>query len=423
MRDWRKDMERVTSYRVRDFDPNNYIVESYTVQLEDERLSYTESKSDGHVWYNSYLRSKEYFREYILKKCMENGYDYGAYTEAEDTEARNFFLATHYFPQGSRADLAESIAELNRISLQYMGEHNSSLDNPADVDIEEQLSKAKSLLGDGIDYIECLNVGQANFSIGYNRAEDSPLACFDIGILSSKQAGINRKYAIDKISTLDEKGIVVISHYDYDHINGRRYISQAAFDRIWILPQKRLSPTPSERRLLNQLKPGNCIFRNDIDYGITPFDPAQHILTIGNIEIYQGNANKVDPNQSTLENARCLICLVKKKKSILFPADCLYAEFPCPFKVDYLVIPHHCCFYDGTIKNIDISQLKRLIIFAGPNNRYKHPDITHLDKLTPTDYKNVRCLMNHNAHYFQSKTKKLPPPQLCLERPSYIINL
>ena len=147
-------MERVTSYRVRDFDPNNYIVESYTVQLEDERLSYTESKSDGHVWYNSYLRSKEYFREYILKKCMENGYDYGAYTEAEDTEARNFFLATHYFPQGSRADLAESIAELNRISLQYMGEHNSSLDNPADVDIEEQLSKAKSLLGDGIDYIE-----------------------------------------------------------------------------------------------------------------------------------------------------------------------------------------------------------------------------------------------------------------------------
>lgn len=410
--------ENVISYRVREFDGQNYIVESYTMQLQDERLSYTELNSDYYIRYNSYLKKKQQFQNYISNKCRVNGY---TYEKKDDIEELNAFLATHYFMQKVSDIYSEDIAYLNRLSSQYMENYNALVRNSTGINIEKQLSKARLFLRNKIAKIECINVGQANFSIGYDK-NNQPSAVFDIGIKSSKHAVKNRNYAKEKLGQIDGNGVVIISHYDFDHINGYRYINSAAADRIWILPQKRLSPSPAERNLLNISNPDNCIFLQDIDYSKTPFNPSDHILTIGNIEIYQGNAKKIDSLQSTNENARCLMCLVKKEKSILFPADCLYEEFPTNFKVDYLVVPHHCCFYDKPIKSIDFSQLKEMIIFAGPNNGYKHPDISHINELYAS-YKNIKCLMNHTGYCFDKKSNICCPSYIKLTTPSYKVTL
>lgn len=424
-----KSERNVVSYRVREFDSERYVVESYTAEFQDELLSYAESepKLDGHIQYHSDLKRKERFREHIHKKCAENVYDYEDGIYREDIEAFNFFLATHYFPRGSRGGRMDGIGELNAAALRYMEAYNASLRNLQDAGVEEALSAARSFLRGGIDYIECMNVGQANFSIGRSGADDRPLACFDIGIRTSKRQGTNPSYPVNQLKALDGNGIVVISHYDYDHISGYQYISGAARKRIWILPERRPSPSSAERRLLNQLVPQNCIFRRNVDYAVTPFDPAKHILSIGNIEIYQGNARKLDSCQSTQENARCLICLVKKGKSILLPADCLYKEFPTSFQADYMAVPHHCCFYDEPIKNIDTVRLEELIVFAGPNDMYKHPNTTHLDRLISSSLRSVKviCLMNHNNYCFQARVKKNAPlhPRACLNKPSYKVYL
>lgn len=424
--------ENVVSYRVREFDDQHYVVETYTMQLIDELSFYTEANPNYYIRYNSSLKGKHQFQKYIYQKCQaigyENNIDYSN-KDKDDIEEFNTFLAAHYFTQGISGDYIREINTLNELARQYIVTYNNSVrnfNNTTNVNIDKQLSRARSFLRNNITHVECMNVGQANFSIGYDSVENNPCAIFDIGIKSSSYAMRNRAYAKNKLQQIDGNGIVVISHYDFDHINGYRYINSESTDRIWILPEKRLSPTPTERNLLSILKPHNCIFLKDVDYSKMPFNPSRHILTIGNIEIYQGNAKKIDPFQSTNENARCLICLVKKEKSILLPADCLYEEFPTCFKADYIAVPHHCCFYDRPIKNINTSLLKELIVFAGPNNKYQHPDNSHIARLNPlfnqcAPYRTI-YLMNNNSYYFDFKTKIINPP-IATNRPSYTVTL
>ena len=364
-----EDRCKVVSYRVRELNNDQYVVEAYTMRLEDEISFYEMRYTAYYIRYDSYVTGKDHFQAYIRRKCDDNWYDFGFIS---DEEPFNFFLATHYFPQRTLDRRDNRLERLNEYAQEFMEAYNESLDNQDEGRMEELLVKAKHYLHKGIDYIDCINVGQANFSIGYSRGDgltpDRACAVFDIGI---KNGNAGRAYPKKQLEKLDGRGIVVISHYDSDHINGQQYITAGEIlDRIWILPERRCSPTPTERNLLVKLKSENCIFLKDIDYAKTPFNPGRHVLEIGNLKIYRGNAQKADAYQSTNKNARCLMCLIKKESSVLLPADCLYEEFPTSFQVDYMVIPHHCCFYDQTIKNVCISQLRRMIVFAGPNKGY-----------------------------------------------------
>lgn len=412
--------QNVISYRVREFDEYNFWVESYSMKVTDEIDSYVHSNPDYHIRYNSYIKNKQQFLNYIRTKSSYFGY---SYEPKQNIDEINAFLATHYFMRGAPNNI-EAINRLNELAWEYIEKHNNAIiglmdPNNHSSSIDGQLHKAYLYLGTGITRIECINVGQANFSVGYDDVNNIPRVIFDIGIKSS--VNNNRAYAKGKLKGLGREGIVIISHYDYDHINGYRYLSKDAADRIWILPAKRLSPTPAERNLLSLLKPANCIFLKDIDYANTPFDPASHILTIGNLSIYQGNAKKIDSCQSTSENARCLMCVVKNKKTILLPADCLYEEFPTSFNVDYLVVPHHSCYYDKPIKNMLLPALKELIIFAGPHSGYEHPDISHLNRLNQGGCQ-VIYLMNHGHYYFNNKNQ-IPTQAITLVSPSHNVTL
>lgn len=415
-----KTKKNVISLRVRDFDNDHFVVESYSMKLVDELAFYKNSRINYYIRYNSYIKCKQNFLEYIIRKYYDFDYVYQYNNNIEDLNA---FLATHYFTHGVPENL-EDINILNTLARDYIERHNLSIYNSLDIkddygDVDSRLAKAQSLLQKEITRVECVNVAQANFTVGYESGENKPVAVFDIGINSSVTK--SRRYAEQKLKQVDGNGIVVISHYDYDHINGYRYLGNDAPDRIWILPQRRLSPTPAERNLLSLLNPRNCIFLKDVDYSQTPFDAALHVLKIGNISIYQGNAKKIDSDQSTNENARSLICLIKKELSFLLPADCLYEEFPTRFNADYMVVPHHGCAYNKPIININSRKLKALIIFAGPHCGYKHPNLTHIQKLT-----SLRCdeiyLMNHQRYYFNGSTQVLAPG-IVVTSPSFEINL
>ena len=412
--------KNVISFRVREFDADHFVVESYSMKLTDELAFYTDAKVNYYMRYNSYVKRKQDFQEYIQKKSCDYDYMYQYYNSIEDL---NTFLSMHYFMHGNPENL-EEINKLNMLAHEYIGRYNSTIYNSIDTyndsnDIYAKVSRAQSFFKKNITHIECVNVAQANFSIGYDEDKERPLGVFDIGIKSSPSG--NRGCAERKLRQIDEKGIVVISHYDYDHINGYRYLSDSALNRIWILPQKRLSPTPTERNLLSLLKPHNCIFLQDIDYSLTGFNGDSHILQIGNISIYRGNAKKIDSDQSTDENARSLICVVEGNRSILLPGDCLYEEFPTDFKVDYLVVPHHSCYYNKPIKHIDLPRLRELIIFAGPHRGYKHPDISHLNRLNQSGCQ-VVYLMNHRNYYFDHKNE-IVSPAIAVTPQSHIITL
>lgn len=421
--------KRVTSYRVRDFDETHYVVETYTMRFCDEWLSYAASPdpsfADGvpdpsyyryYIQYRSTLRTRGAFQRFLLEQCSRHNY-YDRYDNSwdlGDTERLNFFLATHYFVQGisgpyDNETVLNALNALNERADQYMRSYDSTLrERPYRVDTDAQLSRARALLGGGIAQVACMNVGQANCSIGC-RDDGHPCAVFDIGVRSSNLGVPNRNHVKRILSELDEHGIVVISHYDFDHINGYRHMSPQAADRVWVLPERRPSPSPAERSLLTLLRPQNCIFLPNVEYDKTPFDPNRHVLRIGNLDIYQGNGKKVDPFQSTDENARSLLCFIKRRASLLLPADCLYEEFPTTFAPEHLAVPHHACFYDKPPAHIDASRLKELIVFAGPHRRYGHPDLAHIN-LYSQPAKTI-YLTNNSKFCFDRGAMRSPLPQ------------
>lgn len=396
---------RILSYRVRDYNADFYLVESYTMQYRDEWNSYVHKDPDYPIHYHTYFKEKQQFHTYIRNKSRKHRYDY---SDPEDSDQLNFYLATHYFlrkpPAKEDETLRMQLTRINTLARDYMTAHNASVLNAVFTDHTDNqlIADADALLRSEITRIECINVGQANFSMGYHGDSNHPLVVFDIGIRSQKSL---RAYPENKLRQIDGNGIVIISHYDADHINGVRYLDPAAKNRIWFLPQKRLSPTSVERNLLTFLEHSRCAFLPDIDYRVTPFNPAVHVCRLGNLRIYQGNAAKVDSCQSTSENARSLICTVKKDRTILLPGDSLYEEFPTDFgSIDYLVVPHHSCDYDKPVQNLRAPDLKELVVFAGPHRGYRHPNFTHLRQLARPGSR-VIYLLNHDNYCFDGPTE------------------
>ena len=118
------------------------------------------------------------------------------------------------------------------------------------------------------------------------------------------------------------------------------------------------------------------------------------------------------------------MCYIAGNKTALLPADTLYAEFPCGFSVDYLVISHHCCEYRDTISSgtLDLTKIEKVIIFAGGHKGYHQPNITHLNKLgfSKSDKRIVYLLKR--AIIFDGKVEETSwkPP---ITDPSYTIYL
>ena len=514
-------MEKVISYRVREYSVSEYIVEKYTVSLQDE-LEYQRSVQDklqvsfgsvarknislsdryqsNTVQFTSNLWNITGFQNYVKRECEKHEYEM---PPVQTIEQFNCFLATHYFLHRATG-FSEEFKELNQLNRKYIQWHNAyvsalkiaiaygrtanrvttrgmdsqelirtmnwiladigyldssemdrnyvydtgiqqffedigflgaphidNLDTAGKIQLFLRISgrilwdirqnnilaeaEARKRLTDEISVIECMNVGQANCSLGFDKPNQmNPLAIFDVGAAGGRAVK-------KKLRQVTENGIVIISHYDRDHIAGCSHLSSDAKNRIWIIPEPRTSPTEAESKFHDYLIQKNCVILEDIDYTQKPFVPRTDILKLRNISIYRGNCISIDDEQSTNENARSLICLVEKEKAALLPADCLYREFPTSFSVDYLLVPHHSCCYTQDIINIDHTKLKTLIVCAGPDRGYKHPDITHIGRLGKGQCE-VVYLMKHKECYFENK-ELIQDPQITLTEKWYTVYL
>ena len=372
----------IISYRVYPVTEETCAFEVYRMKYEDERQFYRQGRTDYTIQSNVYIKNIDEFNRQMQERCIIHGYDFPV---NESLNEKNDFLSKHYFINIRKYDenARDAINELNRDADEYYvryhdrfwGDSRSSSDEA--IRNAELLEKADREIGDGITVVECINVGQANFSIGYD-AGNNPKAVFDIGIPSKRN-----KFWKNKISGLSGDGIVVVSHYDADHIRGYNKLPEAVKERVWILPERRLNPTPLERNLLAWLNESKIVFLRNIDYNKVKFNLKKHTVQIGNVNIFRGNEKKQDRNQSTDENARSLICQITGRKTALLPGDSLYGEFPCRFSADYLVVPHHCCAYLNNIPTgkLDLDRIEKVIIFAGGHNGYHHPNISHLNGL------------------------------------------
>lgn len=412
----------IISYRVHAITEEICAFEVYGMKYEDERQFYRHRRTDYTIQSNVYIKRIDEFNRQMQERCIIHGYNFPV---DEDLNEKNDFLSKHYFINAKNYDenVRDALIQLNRDANAFYDAYNAGLlendENGSDENVRnaELLEMADRKIGKGIITVECMNVGQANFSIGYDDG-NNPKAVFDIGIPSKC-----KKFLKNKINSLTGDGIVVISHYDADHIKGFNKLPAAVKGRVWILPEMRKSSSPVERNFLTWLTGSKIVFLKNIDYKKVKFNMKKHRVQIGNISVFQGNEKKQDKNQSTDENARSLICQITGKETALLPADSLYGEFPCGFSADYLVVPHHCCKYLNNIPpdKLDLSRIKEVIIFAGGHKRYYHPNISHLNELGfPWKDKRIIYLLKTPV-IFDGETEKKCKTLICPD--SYKINL
>lgn len=224
---------------------------------------------------------------------------------------------------------------------------------------------------DFINYIKVYDVGNANFSIGYN-SNDEKVVVFDLGFRSSRK----KDEIIDEFSTIDSNGYVVISHFDYDHINGYIHLEDEAFNRDWYLPydSPKINSTITEQKLFKKIP---IYKRNVLKDGI-----SKKIL---NVNIFKGEWSSKESNQSNKRNSNGLISVIDNNRNCLIPGDSLYLNFPQKYdikEIDTIIIPHHCCNYNYKTKP-DIINFNNITQAFVPTNggrkKYKHPNVTHLN--------------------------------------------
>lgn len=129
-------------------------------------------------------------------------------------------------------------------------------------------------------------------------------------------------------------------------------------------------------QLFSRVPKGNWIFLspgNSYDLGHLKIDVAT---------LRDPSTGKLDPFQSSEENATGVMALVSYGRSILLPGDALYGNFIKSYAPDYCLIPHHSCAYPSPIpKNkMDCSKVEFAHIPVSFTHQYRHPNYSHFSQ-------------------------------------------
>lgn len=243
--------------------------------------------------------------------------------------------------------------------------------------------------------LRVFNVGQADCSALVKNGV--PIAVFDIGSGSKEPPSCLLPF----LSTM-HNGLFVISHCDTDHLSLEEHFHQAFSDNFWLLPFPTIRNSYIEN-LLKGLEPFTSHFKVLDDNSVKTTDPFKFDV----INVYQANPSQKDPNQSTLENAHCLLAEIVANKTALIPGDSLYKEYPKSFSPDILVVPHHACRLKHPTCFPEKMVLKQTgeaylpVSEKGFGRPRYHPNSEHYDYYASADYTLYRFSRKGQPVYFE----------------------
>lgn len=387
---------KICTYFVNESIDGMYCVEQTIMKAVDEFEFYASVKEKNkHLQYDMKYRYykmnkhelKKFTKELFTAVNSEGNFLMNVDADDLNIDLMNYYFSINYFRYGQSSLNNVALKKLNRLALEFDTMYSEIIYSIGDRLVEWSDQFNSSIVEhdrlfvntDKIEKVTCFNVGQANMSYGYcSFRDDEPRAIFDLG-----ERCWNKAYIKNQTSKINGNSVIIISHYDADHINAFKYLKNSAKNSLWILPEPTYAQnnTKTARNFLMFLNYANCIFLKNRDYRLKSFNCVDDIFKILNVEIVRGNCVKLDPNQSSNENARSLICHIENQKSMLLPADALYLEYQRNYTVDYLVVPHHCCNYNDHIQNVALNFDAELIVCSGSTRSYRHPNMTHLAKL------------------------------------------
>lgn len=389
------------------------------------RIGYVDTKKLGDGFENlntDYISYKPYFLEFQIErsalsashiKFLENNeitghWVYGSLLEKKDKNVNDdgsIIIDGNLLSSASPVRYTKGHLKITnkKVGIAFTSDVISTYSTTASVKTEAVIKgELKKVLDGAEDYtIKLYDVGDGNCIYGYT--DNDKRFLFDIGYNMCQTLSyeipttkLTRHVYTERALRAVKPNVVMLSHWDLDHILGVVYANSKIFNVAWIAPDLNpiIKTNINSHRLAKYLEALGVLFL--LDSGIIDTD----IYSNGNLTVWKckgkktprpgtGYNNLSEPNNSGLA-IEIKINSTKGQVLTLLPGDAEYLALPKNMNFstqnyDYLVVPHH-----GS--NIDTSHLckgaagsKDAIISASGRNK-KHPCANHMNELTASGY-------------------------------------
>lgn len=255
------------------------------------------------------------------------------------------------------------------------------------------------------------DVGQANCIYLPSKIKKHRVL-FDVGIPKvPKKSSIDRKkYRVKKsISSIMKfvPGLVILSHWDLDHIKGAFLLRDTAFSIYWIAP----SLTCGKTRITQSAKRvARYLDFNDKLLHISNKCDGHLIWKNHRARLWKGNSkvNNKDKSLSKKNNTGLILQLAGRDGTTILSGDCEYLCWPDDLHLKhnkYLIVPHH----GSKLKNYcklteNIFDYAHAYISVGEDGKviykWNHPSDEHINRLEACGYNVVSTLTKGNQEFF-----------------------
>ena len=330
-------------------------------------------------------------------------------TDEDNTDVINGTLLISMSPFKKRGkglifkdkELDEKIKDdIKKTYKTYESAHNSMLlNNEEDANyIELQKYLNRHSLSNNYK-IRVYNVGQGNciYLRASSTKEITRRVLFDIGVTITKDVDIEAiKLRAASLSQI-KPDIMILSHWDLDHLLGVYLVEEKSYADIWIAPDY------EEREINESIKRlTKYLYLNGKLSLIGDYFKGKIVYNSENLQIYKGKIKEKGYSaKNQIANNHGLILLLKNRHGVdILPGDCEYDMWPDAIfseicgKIN-LVVPHHCGGMETT-KMEDICKKTNpgnAIISVG-DNTYEHPNPEHECALCTMGYRIVETRHN-----------------------------
>lgn len=229
-----------------------------------------------------------------------------------------------------------------------------------------------------VDY-HIYNVGQGNFiQMDYH---NNGQILFDVGFTMFNKP--EKRFIRDNIKIFNElkPDIIILSHWDIDHILGLSYMENSlnnGDDIAWVAPvisNKFNEVSQSAKLLLAYLlrSERDVYLVNTID---SKTDDDRLVFNLSDsFQIWQGNGKNGRFNKNN--NIGLIVKINDPAGKILFPGDCEYSHMPdaCMDEYEYMVASHHGAKQDFDRIDIKSTSQDAVCICSVGKNKYGHPTV------------------------------------------------
>lgn len=218
---------------------------------------------------------------------------------------------------------------------------------------------------------------------------------YDIGFSVSGQKDTSINFEVDgsyKRYCNNKPKVVILSHWDTDHILGIVYCDPEIYDRIWIAPDinNLNSNSDSALRLSKYLS-----LREEIkNIGVVEYKKTLYLISDKYndnivycdkyINIYKGKGTATNGHSTKQNNIGLVVELTIRGKNLLLTGDVDYFKMPSKLTTknfDYLQVPHHGADVGTPIFKPKVKNESVAMIPVSKVNRYKHPYLNHIETL------------------------------------------